>query len=300
MKITHTILWTIFFVGLSSQALSQDLGKLFFQKNFWLTMNWGEAKASELWLDAGIKESNATENGELLIRHRQKLIIDGKTYMASLVERKNKISNPDFAKLSLLNSKEPPGKLSADECDKARINLDTILASKSTFIDNKYRPNFGPDFYLGNKAWQWEVGPTRITLECVFLGSDKEYASVDVKFEPASDDSKIAQPIFLSCQMESSSAGKDKWMPHPPEIFKVIPKEKAVTNADLYLLADLTSISETQLEITFTGKNRSSKYSISRIDGSLTGNASAQVEQVTYYFNLKGQCEPWKPSDRKF
>jgi hypothetical protein len=293
-----TILMVAIYMVIAPSAYSQEIGKMYFQKDYWTAFNWNAAKESTIWIDAGFKSYKSSGNNGVNYHASQRIKIDGQLFNATLAEYTNKINRADFTVLALINEADPMKGNALQECDSMGNKLNKLFAGHSKPIDNKYR--FLPEYYLGHIDWQWELGQTRVTLQCTYLGSDKDYKGISIIFEGANEDNNIEPPIFLNCERSVlSDASKMTWEPAESLALKIIPKEKVVANADLYTIGKLDLISGSQLGFSMTNKNNINiNYMISRIDGTLTGVATEQDGR--HITDFKGTCERRNPDEKKF
>lgn len=290
------LLFSVISIAFATPVFSQDLGKFYFQKNYWTKFNWDAAEESALWIDSGFAvRYRSTDVDGKTYQSNQKVIIDGKTYNASLIKYTLKIDRADFTEISLLDVL--PG-----DCERTNKKLVKIFNSQSAPINNKYyQPGNG--FVFDETAWQWDLGSTRATLFCKTIGYNKnksDFEHVWIRFEAATDDSKQEPPVYLNCDRSYLSAqDKNTWVTAQPLALTVIPAKKVVANAELVQIGSLDSISGSQIKFSFkNAKGGTVEYSISRIDGTLTGTATERDQSDVMM--LKGKCERRDPNAKKF
>lgn len=287
------LLLVIVCLAFTEPAFSQDLGKLYFQRDYWLKFNWDAAEESTLWKNSGFAPYSSTSADGMNFHHNQRITIDGRSYIAALAEYTRMIVRKDFTTLALQDK-------ALGDCEKTNQKLKQVFPNQTGPIDNTYFVVTG--FPLAEVVWQWEVGPTRVTLKCSSIGSDKNAASsISIYFEAATDENKQEPPIHLSCDRSYMLTDKQakEWSTAQPLQITVIPAEKVVTNAELLKIGKVESISGSQIDFSQVNSELNFKYSISRIDGSLIGTATGKRDGLVAA-NFQGKCQRRSQNERKF
>jgi hypothetical protein len=114
--------------------------------------------------------------------------------------------------------------------------------------------------------------------------------------------SKIEKPIHLNCSRRHRiflDGHQSDWTNLKPLTISVFPYYKVITNADKYVITTINKFSDSLINFTLKNDSIESEYSISRIDGSLSGLGKS-LKNSAMQSILEGSCEVRDPSARKF
>lgn len=281
-------------IQFTSPAIAEDSSNFYINKNFWSSFNWEDAEKSKIWLDPNFQPyqtSNEMLKDGLDYHHNQLITIDGRTFNNSLVRKTNKIINPHFLTLALKN-------VNSSDCDTFLTKWNKSFGNNGGMIDNSHF--LMENFPYNERTWQWDVGNTRITMQCISMGSN-EKKNVSFKYQPIEPDNKIDPPIHLNCSRKymMSEDNSKQWVNAQPLAISILPSKKTVTNSDMVFFGKVESYSNSNIEFTIQFGDFTHKYLVSRIDGTLTGNLIDNESRLSQA-RFEGICETRIPNVRKF
>lgn len=282
------------FAVVAMPANAGNLSQMYLDKGVWVNFDWKNADKTLLWTDDGFQPylSKVTDDGQKF-HHNQTIDIKGRGYNVSLVSNTNRLEYSDYTTLSLKEVK-------AGDCESLEREWTQVFGNHFGLVNSSYYL-MTKSYGLLEKAYQWDVGKTRITLECGSVGSEGGLEYISFKYESANLDSKMEKPFHLSCSRKYLILGsKDgEWSNAQPLVITVIPAKKAITDPELVFLGELKVISDSYIEFSIDANNLSLSFQISRIDGTLTGSALDKKTGLRQA-KVEGTCEARVPSTRKF
>jgi hypothetical protein len=271
-------------------SYSYELSSVYFDPNYWKNFDWVNAEQSALWKLPDFKAESTSEiSNVILYRKSQSFSFDSQGFKADI----NKLNKADYPFTTIIS----PQQVNNSSCELLYSKLVKVFGSSSEMMDNTFN-FFGSHV---EKNWQWDIGTTRVTISCGDNGENSsKFASI--RYEHLDSMSKIEKPIHLNCSRRHRiflDGHQSDWTNLKPLTISVFPYYKVITNADKYVITTINKFSDSLINFTLKNDSIESEYSISRIDGSLSGLGKS-LKNSAMQSILEGSCEVRDPSARKF
>ena len=264
-----------------AEANAQRLGDVYANAGQWRSFDWGKAKNSAIWMDAGFKPYGGDEKGELNFYKNQKILVLSDTYNASLVEKTKRIEKSDLTVLAK-SIKDFP------DCEALIAKWTKVFGSWVEKSDNSHL--LVGDFKMPELVWQWDLGGTRATAACGGIG--KDFESFHITFEPLLEENKLHPSVVLRCSrsyIANDDASRSK-KSAPPLTVILVPYQKLVLDSSRRIFGVLDGLNIESYLFTISSNSFVNKYQIDRIGGLLTGTLLRKDSSVIAA-SYEGQCE---------
>lgn len=289
-SVSKKILIIFSLLSVPAFSYSNELASIYLDQNYWKNFDWANAEQSLLWkLPNYITEPTSEISNVILYRKSQSFSLDNQAFTADI----NKLNRADYPYTTTIS----PQQINNSSCELLNSKLVKVFGSSSEMMDNTFN-FFGSHV---EKNWQWDIGNTRVTLSCGDAGeSTSKYTTI--RYEHLDSISKMEKPIHLNCSRRHRiviDGHQGDWTNLKPLTISVFPYYKVITNADKYVMTTINKFSDSLINFTLKNDLIESEYSISRIDGSLSGSGKS-LKQSAMQSRVEGSCEVRDPDARKF
>jgi len=293
----HKFNVVIFSLGLitSTLAHSANIEKLLLDKNYWTKFNWDKIESSEVFLDEKIESREAPDVPKKLVVDKSRdLEIEGMSFREAI--QRNTLLTKNNRKIHLLLQTGEP-----------YTTEQSCVALADLFIKN-----FGKKYELteytsgvngiqalrsGKKYHEWTFGNTNIQVKCTEVTRDMYFVSAI--YSPNTPENRVQKPIKLDCERSFQLVGSNETKSNTPMNITILQDEMNVLNADGNLIGKVEQLTNSYIKIALGGEEGKLVYSISRVDGSLSGNLTrTSSNEITA--NFSGSCKKRVNDIRKF
>jgi len=149
----------------------------------------------------------------------------------------------------------------------------------------------------GKKYHEWTFGNTNIQVKCTEVTRDMYFVSAI--YSPNTPENRVQKPIKLDCERSFQLVGSNETKSNTPMNITILQDEMNVLNADGNLIGKVEQLTNSYIKIALGGEEGKLVYSISRVDGSLSGNLTrTSSNEITA--NFSGSCKKRVNDIRKF
>jgi hypothetical protein len=280
---------------ISNIAHAANIEKLFLDKSYWTKFNWDKIESSEIFLDEKTESREPPEVPKKLVYEKfRDLEIEGITFRESF--ERNTLLTKNNRKIHLLLKTSEP------------ITTEQSCVS----VADLYIKNFGRKYELteytsgvngiqalrsGKKYHEWIFGNTNIQVKCTEVTRDMYFVSAI--YSPNTPENRVQKPIKLDCERSFQLVGSNETKSNTPMNITILQDEMNVLNADGNLIGKVEQLTNSYIKIVLGGEEAKLVYSISRLDGSLSGNLTrTSSNEITA--NFGGSCKKRVNEIRKF
>lgn len=269
-------------------AFSEQIGEM----HYWQELDWASAPTSAAWLDHNwvnyLGKQNSDENREKIQAFR----LEGSEWQATLSQRRDNNADPHL--LTIYTPAEDPPQ---DRCEALYHWAFKHFGAPQKTMDGSYRlPASGtsPEHRTIDRHYQWEIGHTRVTQECLgqFSGNNDavpSYAASFLRFTAKDATPELHPLINAKCtrvlRLNDSSEIPLKMS---DIVFVVDENNGSIRRSDLVpLRVRNVAVANTGIHFSITLDKSNNDYQIERPSGALTATMSIGGIRAG---SVSGQC----------
>jgi hypothetical protein len=262
--------------------------------SYWQQLDWNTAPASSIWQDRNwvsyLGKQTSAETREKIQAFR----LGGSEWQATLSRQKTGKTTP-----YLLTIYTPADEMSKDRCDSLYHWATQHYGQPQTSMDGSYRlpaSGLSPEHRTIDRHYQWTLGTTRITQECVGQLSDNTanspatgYAASFLRFTPRDNTPELHPLISAKCSRTLHlNDANDIPLRMSDFIFVMDENNGTIRRSDLVPLSvKNAAVASNLLRFSITLDKSNNDYSIERPSGRLSAIMSISGIQAA---SVEGQC----------
>ncbi len=280
---------------ISSITHAANIEKLFLDKAYWTKFNWDKIESSEIFLDEKTESREPPDVPQKLVVEKSKdLEIDGMSFREAI--QRNTLLTKNNRKIHLLLRTGEPYTTEQSCVALADLYIKNF-GKKYEHTEYTSGVNGIQALRSGKKYHEWTFGNTNIQVKCTEVTRDMYFVSAI--YSPNTPENRVQKPIKLDCERNFQLVGSNETKSNTPMNITILQDEMNVLNADGNLIGKVEQLTNSYIKIVLGGEEAKLVYSISRVDGSLSGNLTRNSSnEITA--NFSGSCKKRVNEIRKF